>query len=224
MIKVVPIDLAKKLKASGFHELCAHCYIWEYGDPIDEEKDKGNPQCFKGGWRLYYNFLLQDWEWDRNNGGSICFEWVKTYYEEYHSKNVGNDWSNDFFPFVDWNMDILDYYLIPVTYEKKEDIPELWEALKETYKTHEWYNNLRFLEDGGSIYEEERERVTKILENTPQGWEQGTDWSFELYLEFISAPTYLEVLDWLNKEKGFNPDFKYSELEKIVTDYINDKL
>lgn len=220
MIKVIPVELAKKLKSIGFHEPCAHCYIWEYSDPVDEEKDKDLPQHFKCGWRLYYNFLLQDWEWKT----SSCFEWVKTYYETYHSKYVESCWDNAFFPFVDWNMDILDYWLIPVIIEKKEDIPEIWEAMKETYKTHEWYNNLMKYEDSGSKYLEEIERVTKLLESTPGGWEQGTDWSFDLYLEFISAPTYIEVLEWLNKEKGFNPVFNYSDLEKVVTDYIINKL
>ena len=201
MNKVVSLELAKLLKKNGYHNLCSNCYIWEYGDPIDSEKNKKLPQIFKGEWKIYYNFLLQYWEW---NYEESCFDWVKIYYDNYHHSK---DQSSEIFPFVDWNMNIFEIAQEKFLFKKvKQDDPKFWEVFQKTFRYHEWFNDCR---KGLCDYEEERKSVTRELEKTETGWEQGDDWQFELYQEFISAPSYEEALDWLMNYKNLHLNIIY---------------
>lgn len=184
MEKVVPQKVARILKILGYHEPCAHCYIWEFGEPIDKESDI--PQHYEGRWSIYHYFLLTTWEWERNSS----FDWMETYVKSYHEHTYED--SRDY-PFVDWNMNIFEMAQERECGDFRKIDPEGWKKRLLIYKYCEWWNKAT------EEYERERDSISDILQ-----WEQGNDWEFQIYPELLSAPTYTEIRDWLRDKKGID--------------------
>lgn len=182
MDRVVSFEIAKKLKNSGYHVPCSHCYVWYPGEPVDEEKDRDFPQHFKGEWCIYYNFIFQEIEWRCS-----AMDWMEIYVENYHQQT---DTNTKGYTFVDWNMNIFEFAQERECGDFKDKQPEFWKKRLETYKYLEWLYKATPAE-----IEAEHTRVTNLLQ-----WEQGDDWSFEYYQEFVSAPGYHEIIDWLREE------------------------
>ena len=184
MDRVVSFEIAKKLKDSGYHVPCSHCYIWFPGDPVDEEADLDLPQHYKGEWCIFYNFIFQETEWKCN-----AMDWMELYVNKYHQQT---DTNTGGYTFVDWNMNIFEYAQEVECDDFKDEDPEGWKNRLETYKYLEWLYTATPDE-----IEAEHSRVTDLLQ-----WEQGDDWSFQYYQEFVSAPGYHEIIDWLREEHG----------------------